>query len=106
MSQEDQHNHPESQDPVEKPSSQEDAHHSSEANVTGQEAAKLRQEQAKVDAWKQQELFKRLENSVYVLVGLLEVLLTLRFFFRLSGANPENQVAKFVYREPRNFQKI
>ncbi|MBV5260051.1 YggT family protein [Synechococcus moorigangaii CMS01] len=61
------------------------------------ELAKLRQEQQKVDAIRKRVLFRRLENSVYILVGLLEVLLALRFFLRLSGANPENTFAQFIY---------
>ncbi|BAW97466.1 hypothetical protein NIES970_24180 [[Synechococcus] sp. NIES-970] len=68
-----------------------------DAEPPGQEIAQLRQEQKKIDAIKQNILFRRLENSVYVLVGLLEVLLMLRFFLRLSGANPENTFAKFIY---------
>ncbi|ACB00681.1 MULTISPECIES: YggT family protein [Cyanophyceae] len=61
------------------------------------EVAKLRQEQQKVDAIRKRVLFRRIENSIYILVGLLEVLLVLRFFLRLSGANPENTFAKFIY---------
>lgn len=36
-------------------------------------------------------------NSIYFLLGLLEVLLGLRFLFRLSGANTQNTVAEFIY---------
>ncbi len=60
------------------------------------EVARLRQEQQKVDAIRKRVLFRRIENSIYILVGLLEVLLVLRFFLRLFGANPENTFAKFI----------
>lgn len=34
---------------------------------------------------------------VYILGGILELLLGLRFLFRLFGANPDNSIVNFIY---------
>lgn len=40
---------------------------------------------------------RKVVNFIYYLAGALEILLFLRFILRISGANPENLVAKFIY---------
>ena len=42
-------------------------------------------------------------NLIYFPVGALEILLVLRFFLRLTGANPENQFASVIYTLSRPF---
>lgn len=61
-----------------------------------QEVARLNHEQQKIDVVKQRVLFNRIENSIYFLVGMLETLLLIRFFLRLTGANPDNMFARFI----------
>lgn len=41
--------------------------------------------------------FFRFKSVLSIFVILLEILLTLRFFLRLAGANPDNAVAKLIY---------
>ncbi|ESA34661.1 yggt family protein [Leptolyngbya sp. Heron Island J] len=40
---------------------------------------------------------RKVVSFIYYLAGALEILLFLRFILRISGANPENLVAKFIY---------
>ncbi len=67
------------------------------AATSSREAQRLKREEAKVRARQQRMFFFRIRNSIYFLVGFLEVLLALRFFLRLSGANPDNLFAKSIY---------
>ncbi|MGB2924684.1 MAG: YggT family protein [Limnothrix sp.] len=69
----------------------------SDADVAKREAVRLRREQQRIDVVRQKVFFTRIENSIYFLVGMLETLLFLRFFLRLSGANPQNMFAQFIY---------
>jgi len=62
-----------------------------------EEAERLRQEERRIGAAQRRTLFARIVNSIYFLVGLLEVLLGLRFFLQLSGANPNNAFAQTIY---------
>lgn len=75
-----------------------DASTPNDAKVQAQEAARLKREQQKIAVVQQKRLFDRIENSVYFLVGMLETLLLIRFFLRLTGANPDNMFASFIYR--------
>lgn len=68
----------------------------SDAQMQAKEVARLNREQKKLAIVKQRELFNRIENSIYFLVGMLETLLLIRFFLRLTGANPDNMFAKFI----------
>lgn len=61
------------------------------------EVAKLRREQAREKRIQQRAVVDRVRNTIYLLVGLLEILLALRFMLRLSGANPENMFTQFIY---------
>ncbi|NJN72521.1 MAG: YggT family protein [Limnothrix sp. RL_2_0] len=67
------------------------------AQVQAKEAARLSREQKKIAMAQQKRLFDRIENSIYFLVGMLETLLLIRFFLRLTGANPDNMFARFIY---------
>ncbi|OKH19279.1 YggT family protein [[Limnothrix rosea] IAM M-220] len=90
------HNFPDSDpDPNKPPSSPPP----SKQNMTAasREAQKLKREEQKLRARQQRLFFFRVRNSIYFLVGFLEVLLALRFFLRLSGANPDNLFAKSIY---------
>lgn len=62
-----------------------------------EEAFLLEQEEARLEAARRANTFAWLTNSVSLLVGLLEVLLALRFILRLLGANTQNAFAQFIY---------
>jgi uncharacterized protein YggT (Ycf19 family) len=62
-----------------------------------EEALRLRQEEARLERAKQSYAYVWIVNSIYVLVGLLEILLGLRLLLRLTGANPDNSFANFIY---------
>lgn len=61
------------------------------------ESDRLRSEAQRLKVAKRRAGFDRIVDSMRLLVGLLEVLLGLRFFLRLTGANPENLFAKTIY---------
>jgi uncharacterized protein YggT (Ycf19 family) len=42
-------------------------------------------------------------QGIWFLIGALELLLALRFFLRLTGANPENTFASTIYNLSRPF---
>jgi YggT family protein len=65
--------------------------------VQEEEAFRLRQEERRLEAAKRDNTFRWIINTIYLLIGLLEVLLFLRFILRLSGANPNNTFAQFIY---------
>jgi YggT family protein len=62
-----------------------------------EEAFRLQQEEGRLETGKRSATFAWIINSIYLLVGLLEVLLMLRFFLRFSGANTQNTFAQFIY---------
>ncbi|MBC7972766.1 MAG: YggT family protein [Verrucomicrobia bacterium] len=62
-----------------------------------EEAFRLQQEQGRLEAAKRNTTFAWVINSISFLVGLLEILLILRFILRLSGANTQNAFAQFIY---------
>lgn len=74
-----------------------DASTPDDAQLQAREVARLNREQKKIDVVKQRVFFNRIENSIYFLVGMLETLLLIRFFLRLTGANPDNMFAQFIY---------
>ncbi len=61
-----------------------------------EEAFQLQQEEYRLETGKRQSAFTWIINSIYFLVGSLEVLLMLRFFLRVSGANTQNTVNQFI----------
>jgi len=61
-----------------------------------QEAFQLRQEEKRLETGKRSSTFAWIINSIYFLVGSLEVLLVLRFLLRFTGANAQNIFAQFI----------
>jgi YggT family protein len=61
------------------------------------DAQRLRQEEARLRAAKRKQVFTWLRNTIILLVGSLEILLTLRLFLRISRANPDNTFAQFIF---------
>lgn len=61
------------------------------------EAVRLQQEERRLEVARQRNVFAKIINAIYLLVGLLEILLLLRFVLRLFGANTENTFATFIY---------
>ena len=61
-----------------------------------QEAFRLQQEEYSLETGKRRSTLTWIINSIYFLVGSLEVLLVLRFLLRLSGANTRNSVSQFI----------
>ncbi|BAQ65352.1 YggT family protein [Geminocystis sp. NIES-3709] len=62
-----------------------------------EEAFLLQKEERRLKTGQQNSSFVWILNSIYILIGFLEVLLTLRFFLRFTGANTENQFTQFIY---------
>lgn len=65
--------------------------------IEEEEAYRLRQEERRLEAARESNAFNWITNSVYFLVGLLEILLGIRFILRLLGANTDNTFAQFIY---------
>ncbi len=61
-----------------------------------EEAFRLRQEEQRLELARRGTTVYWLTNSIYLLVGLLEILLVLRFILRLLGANTGNTFAAFI----------
>lgn len=62
-----------------------------------QEVQRLQQEEHRLAIARRNALALRVINFIYYLVGALLVLLVLRFFLRLTAANPNNTFARFIY---------
>ena len=62
-----------------------------------QEALRLKQEERRLKKARRRARFAKVRNTIALLVGALEILLALRFFLRLSLANPENTFAQFIF---------
>ncbi|NDJ19526.1 YggT family protein [Myxacorys almedinensis] len=62
-----------------------------------EEAFRLQQEEQRLDMARRNSSLAWIINGVLLLIGLLEILLGLRFLLRVSGANPDNAVARFIY---------
>jgi hypothetical protein len=61
------------------------------------EILRLRQEEQRFRTIRRNHTYNRLIKSIYWLAGMLEILLGLRFFLRLFGANPENEFAQLIH---------
>ena len=61
-----------------------------------EEAFRLRQEEKRLRAARLNTPFVWIVNSIYWLLGMLEILLGLRFLLRLFGANPQNEFARLI----------
>ena len=62
-----------------------------------QEALQLRQEEQRLELARRATTSSWIINSIYFFVGLLEILLGLRFLLRVLGANTENTFAQVIY---------
>jgi YggT family protein len=61
-----------------------------------EETFRLRQEEQHLRTIRRNHTYNGLINSIYWLAGMLEILLGLRFFLRVFGANPENEFAQLI----------
>lgn len=61
-----------------------------------EETFRLQQEEGRIQSGKRRSTFAWIINSIYLLVGMLEILLMLRFFLHFSGANTQNTFAQFI----------
>jgi YggT family protein len=61
-----------------------------------EEALRLRQEANHLESTRRIMTFSWLINTVFWLLGILEMLLVIRFLLRLFGANPANQFAQLI----------
>ncbi|WP_159784279.1 YggT family protein [Sodalinema gerasimenkoae] len=67
------------------------------SNLSPQERDRLHTEGERAEVAERYLISSRIIRIISYLVSALLVLLLLRFFLRLSGANPENMFANFVY---------
>lgn len=65
--------------------------------IQNQEVYRLRQEHARLRAAQRRARLAWVRNTITLLVGALLVLLAIRFFLRLSSANPDNPFAQLIY---------
>ncbi|MEI6369408.1 MAG: YggT family protein [Nostocales cyanobacterium ELA608] len=61
-----------------------------------EETFRLQQAEGRLESGKRRSTFAWIINSIYLLVGMLEILLLLRFFLHFSGANTQNNFAQFI----------
>jgi uncharacterized protein YggT (Ycf19 family) len=61
-----------------------------------EEAFRLQQEEKRLGTAQRKNAYIRIVNSIYWLVGMLEILLGLRFVLQLFGANPQNEFARMI----------
>jgi YggT family protein len=61
-----------------------------------EETFRLRQEEKRLRAARLNTPFVWIINSIFCLLGSLEILLGLRFLLRLFGANPQNEFARLI----------
>ncbi len=70
-----------------------------------EEAYRLKQEERRLKAARRRARFAWVRNTIILFLGALQILLGMRFFLRLTGANPENPFAQFVYNWSAPFMK-
>ncbi len=68
-----------------------------------QEAFRLRQEEQRLRDAERRSTFAWIRNSILLLVSALEILLAIRFFLRVAGANTSNAFAQFIYNLSEGF---
>ena len=61
-----------------------------------EETFRLRQEENRLGKAQRSGIYYWIVNTIYWLGGIIEILLMLRFVLRLSGANTENEFARFI----------
>jgi YggT family protein len=66
--------------------------------LRSEEAFRLQQEERRLETGRRRSSFSWIINSIYLLVGLLEILLALRLFLRISGANTQNELTQFIFK--------
>lgn len=62
-----------------------------------EEAFLLQKEERRLQTGQRSSSYAWILNSIYILIGFLQILLSLRFFLRLMGANTANQFTQFIY---------
>lgn len=62
-----------------------------------EERFQLQQAERRLETARRSAVFVWIINGIYLLVGLLELLLALRFILRLFGANTQNTFAQTIY---------
>lgn len=60
------------------------------------EAFRLHHEEKLLETAKRNTTYIGLANSILWLAGMIEILLGIRFFLRLLGANPQNEFAQLI----------
>ena len=61
-----------------------------------EEAFQLRQEERRLGTARRSNIFTWIVNSIFWLAGMVEILLGIRFFLRLLGANRENSFSQLI----------
>jgi YggT family protein len=61
-----------------------------------EEAFQLRQEERRLGTARRSNTFTWIVNSIFWLAGMVEILLGMRFFLRLLGANRENEFSQLI----------
>ncbi|MEO0458205.1 MAG: YggT family protein [Cyanobacteria bacterium P01_A01_bin.114] len=61
------------------------------------EIDRLQRQERRTAVTQRNMTLRKIISFMYYLTGALEILLLLRFILRLTGANPENLFAKFIY---------
>ncbi len=61
-----------------------------------EETFRLHQEEKRLGIARRSTTFLWIVNSIFWVVGMLEILLGMRFLLRLLGANPQNQFAQLI----------
>ena len=61
-----------------------------------EEAFQLRQEERRLGTARRSNIFTWIVNSIFWLAGMIEILLGIRFFLRLLGANRENSFSQLI----------
>ena len=67
------------------------------------EAQRLLKEEKQVQKAQKVVIYRKISQSISYLVAALEILLGLRFFLQLTGANQENIFASLIYRLSKPF---
>jgi YggT family protein len=61
-----------------------------------EETFRLQQEENRLGKAQRSGIYSWIVNTIYWLGGIIEILLMLRFVLRLSGANTQNEFARFI----------
>ena len=61
-----------------------------------EEAFRLQQEEGRLGTAQRRNTYYWIVNSIYSIIGIIEILLMLRFILRLLGANAQNEFARLI----------